>query len=272
MNKHVLVTGATGALGSKIAFDLASSGFDLALCSRDKLSLKGMGDEITSKFDVQVELGDFSISDEDSLGAFAKQASRNHGGFTGGVHTAGTLGPISRLSSVPSRDWIDSIQTNLIGSFVFLKTMVSQLEGGQGSLVVLSGGGATSPMPGLSSYAASKAAVVRLVETVAQELEGTGVRLNAVAPGIMKSKMTRTMIETGSDSMDPDQLSKIRVAIDSKEDSSQKAVSLIRFLLETKINGLNGKLVSAQWDEWQSWSAEVNPFSDPNILTLRRTI
>jgi hypothetical protein len=62
------------------------------------------------------------------------------------------------------------------------------------------------------------------------------------------------------------------VAVDSKEDSSEKAVSLIRFLLDTKINGLNGKLVSAQWDEWQSWSAEVNPFSDPNILTLRRTI
>jgi NAD(P)-dependent dehydrogenase (short-subunit alcohol dehydrogenase family) len=272
MNKHVLISGATGALGSKLAFDLASRGFDVALCSRDKSSLAELGNELTSKFDVRVELGNFSISDEESLVAFTKQAARNHGQFSGGIHAAGTLGPISRIERVSSQDWVHSIETNLIGSFVFLKTMVNQLEGGQGSLVVLSGGGATSPMPGLSSYAASKAAVVRLVETVSQELEGTGVRLNAVAPGIMKSNMTRTMIESGSASMDPQQLSKIKMVMDSAEDSSQRAVSLIHFLLETKIKGLHGKLVSAQWDEWESWSDEVNPFSDPNILTLRRTI
>jgi 3-oxoacyl-[acyl-carrier protein] reductase len=269
MSKHILVTGATGALGSKVAIDLAFHGFDLAICSRDAVSLKRLKGEIISKFDVQVEVGDFPISDEKALEAFVKHARAIHGSFSGGVHTAGTLGPVSRLSSVSSGEWIESINTNLIGSFSFLKTMLNNL-GTQGSLVVLSGGGATSPMPGLSSYAASKAAVVRLVETVSQELDGKDIRVNAVAPGIMKSKMTKTMIEIGSGSMDTDQLNKVKVAMNAPEDSAQKAVSLIRFLLETQIDGLNGKLVSAQWDEWETWTNEVNPFLDPDIFSLRR--
>lgn len=271
MNGHILITGATGALGSKLAFDLAANGFDLAICARDEVSLKKLSHEITSKFDVQVEVGSFAISDEEDLLAFISRASAKHGHLTGGVHAAGTIGPVSRLSGVAGSDWIDSIHTNLIGSFVFLKTMVSHLEGRQGSLVVLSGGGATAPMPGLSSYAASKAAVVRLVETVSQELAGTGIRINAVAPGIMKSNMTKDIVENGTEIMDAGQFEKIKAVLDSMEDSSQKAVNLIRFLLETDITGLNGKLVSAQWDEWDLWTNEENPFSDPNILTLRRT-
>jgi hypothetical protein len=70
-------------------------------------------------------------------------------------------------------------------------------KAGRGKIINLSGGGATTPMPGFSAYAASKAAVVRFTETLAMELAGSGVEVNAVAPGLLKTRMMDQMLEAG---------------------------------------------------------------------------
>ena len=70
-------------------------------------------------------------------------------------------------------------------------------EQGYGKIINLSGGGATAPLPRISAYAASKAAVVRMTETLAEELNGRGVDVNAIAPGALNTRMLDEVLEAG---------------------------------------------------------------------------
>src|SRR5205823_7175497 len=73
-----------------------------------------------------------------------------------------------------------------------------------GKIVNLSGGGATAPLPGISSYAASKAAVVRLTETLAHELQDAGVDVNAIAPGPLNTRLLDEVLAAGPDRVGQD--------------------------------------------------------------------
>ena len=68
---------------------------------------------------------------------------------------------------------------------------------GYGKIIQLSGGGATSPLPRLSAYAASKAAIVRFAETLAEELRGSGIDVNAIAPGALNTRLLDEVLEAG---------------------------------------------------------------------------
>jgi NAD(P)-dependent dehydrogenase (short-subunit alcohol dehydrogenase family) len=126
------------------------------------------------------------------------------------------------------------------------------LSGTAGSFVALSGGGATRPLARLAAYSASKAAVVRFVETVAHEYTDAGLRFNALAPGALPGRMREQQRASG-----------LPVA---ETDTTREAAACAVWLLSDASRHVNGKLVSAPWDPWP-----LTETLGDDQLVLRRT-
>jgi 3-oxoacyl-[acyl-carrier protein] reductase len=143
---------------------------------------------------------------------------------------------------------------------------------GEGKIVNLSGGGATAPLPRISAYAASKAAVVRLTETLAEELRGTRIDVNAVAPGALNTRLLDEVIAAG-----PDKVGKVFYERALKQQSDggaplDKGAALCAFLLSSASDGISGRLLSALWDPWAELPERRAELMAGDIYTLRRIV
>jgi NAD(P)-dependent dehydrogenase (short-subunit alcohol dehydrogenase family) len=116
-------------------------------------------------------------------------------------------------------------------------------------------------MPGYSAYAASKAAVVRFAETLAEELRGTGIDVNSLAPGALNTRLKDQALAAGADP---------NVYKDA-DANMQKACDLAVFLASAESDGITGKLISAVWDDWRSDTFR-QACKHPDAFTLRRAV
>ena len=157
-----------------------------------------------------------------------------------------------------------AIEINLFGSVLVARALVPQLRRvGQGKIIQLSGGGATSPLPGLSAYAASKAAIVRFVETLALELREDHVDVNAIAPGALNTRLLDEVIAAG-----PDKVGKAfhERALEQRRSGGtplERGAELAVWLASADSDGITGKLLSAVWDPWRELPVSPHATSTP---------
>jgi NAD(P)-dependent dehydrogenase (short-subunit alcohol dehydrogenase family) len=142
----------------------------------------------------------------------------------------------------------------------------------RGKILILSGGGATAPMANLSAYAASKAAVVRLMETLAVEAKDFGIDVNAIAPGAMNTRFLDEALAAGPEKLGPAYFARLVQQKQSGGVPLEKAADLAAFLASEESNGITGKLISAQWDPWTTLDAHKGELASTDIYTLRRIV
>ena len=170
-------------------------------------------------------------------------------------------------------EWARAIEINLMGTVLPCREALPLFRrAGAGKIINLSGGGATAPLPRLSAYAASKAAVVRFTETLAEELRGTGIDVNAVAPGALNTRLLDEVLAAG-----PDRVGKTfyERALKQKADGGaplEKGAALCAFLLSPESDGISGRLLSAVWDPWADLPARRAELAESDIYTLRRIV
>jgi 3-oxoacyl-[acyl-carrier protein] reductase len=138
-------------------------------------------------------------------------------------------------------------------------------------IVCFSGGGATKARPNFSAYAASKTAVVRLVETLAQEWVDDPVDINVIAPGALSTRMTEEILELGTAAGEAEVTAARKVLFEGDEDF-ERVGGLVDFLLSPKSDGVTGKLLSAKWDPWHSLHKHKTDLESMDIYTLRRIV
>jgi len=143
------------------------------------------------------------------------------------------------------------------------------IERRQGKIINLSGGGATNPRPNFSAYAASKAAVVRFTETLAEEVRPFNIQVNAIAPGAINTRMLDELLASGDEAGEV-ALSQARRQKESGGDSLLKVVDLAVFLASDESGSLTGKLISAQHDPWREWAGKADELNATPLYTLRR--
>ena len=160
---------------------------------------------------------------------------------------------------------------NLLGTVLCCGAILPILRArNYGKIVNLSGGGATAPMPRLSAYAASKAAVVRFTETLAVECADSRIDVNSVAPGALNTRMLEDIIAAGPDRVGDGYYHR---AMQQKEDggaSLERAAELCVFLLSAESDGISGRLISAVWDPWELLPRHRRELSESDVYTLRR--
>lgn len=280
--KRALITGASQGLGKALASVYLTEGADVVICARNAKDLTAAGKELSQNLiktldhsqKLLTQVADVSKANE--VEALIEYTLKNLGGIDVLICNAGIYGPKGPISTLNWEEWEKAIQVNLMGTVLPCRFVLPHMiRAKSGKIIALSGGGATKPLPFLSSYAASKAAVVRFVETLAEEVRDQGINVNAVAPGALNTRLLEEVLDAGPQVVGEDFYNKSVIQKKEGGSSLEHAANLCVFLGTSASNGITGKLISAVWDPWAKLS-ELPELKEKiektDIYTLRRIV
>jgi NAD(P)-dependent dehydrogenase (short-subunit alcohol dehydrogenase family) len=273
--RTALITGASQGLGLEIARAYLEAGVaGICICGRDAVALES----------ALAELGELAAPDQEVVGQVAdvsrpedverlvRHALNGLGEVTILVSNAGVYGPKGALDKADWSQWTRAVEINLFGSVLPARELLAHFSRrGYGKIVQLSGGGATGPLPGLSAYAASKAAVVRFAETLAEELREHRVDVNAIAPGPLNTRMLDEVLRAGPQEVGEAFYQKALEQQRSGGIPLRQGAKLAVFLGSSASDGITGKLLSAVWDPWPELPGRLGDL-DSDVYTLRRIV
>ena len=270
---NTLITGASQGLGKAIAGHFLREGANVVLCARGEKELFATRDELAKQFPLQKVFAKIcNVSNESQVNDLVAFTLRELGPLHALVLNAGVYGPMGATESVPLDEWRRAMDINLYGVLLPCRAVIPLFKkNGRGKIVVLSGGGATNPMPNISAYAASKAAVIRLVETLAMELKSFRVDINAIAPGALKTRFVDQVLAAGPEKVGEAFFAKNKQWAQTGAVPLELGANLAVYLASAQSDGITGKLISAQWDPWEKLH-EFKGDLDSDIYTLRRIV
>ena len=270
-----IITGASQGLGLAIAMQYVAAGASVIICARDEGMLSDAADVL--KRCASNDQGIFhmvvDVAESESVDALIDFAIDKMGRIDILVNNAGIYGPKGPTDSVDWAQWVQAINVNLLGSVLMCRAVITHMKRqGYGKIVQLSGGGATNPLPNLSSYAVSKAGIVRFIETLAIEAAEYGIDANAIAPGALNTRMLDEVLASGPEAVGNEFYERALQQKASGGAGLEKGASLAVFLGSAGSDGITGKLISAIWDPWEELDRYKADLEDSDIYTLRRIV
>ena len=196
-----IVTGGSQGLGLEVAKRFVAEGARVSVCARSEGdvadAVQGLK-ECPGPFADEVQGYAVDVARVGDVTRLVDAVIAKDGCIDILVNNAGIYGPMGAIDEVSMDDWIQAIEVNLFGSVNLVRAVIPYMKKAAGGKIIqLSGGGATSPMPMISAYAASKAAVVRFAESVAGEVAKFGIDINSVAPGALNTRMLNEVLGAG---------------------------------------------------------------------------
>jgi NAD(P)-dependent dehydrogenase (short-subunit alcohol dehydrogenase family) len=255
---RVLITGGSRGIGYEIGRDLAESGHRVWLCGKsDKVfeAARRMGpDIVASRMDV---------ANPNSVEAVFAEIGQIWGALDAVVHTAAELGQAGRFWELGAEEFSATLQVNTAGAFHVAKAFVrlwmagdgpAEGAGRGGKIILFAGGGAGYGYPQFLPYGTSKAAVVRMCETMAMELDAAKlpIDINVIAPGANDTAMLAAVRAAGGE---------VRTVV-----PFSKPIALCNWLLSRASDGVSGRFLHVN-DPYQGTSAGA---LRPEALKLRR--
>ena len=274
-NKVAIITGANQGLGLEIAKKYAAAGANLMLCARNGVLLESALKEIKKHIaNGQIVLAQqVDISKEKEVSDVVESTLKQLGACHILVNNAGIYGPKGNVEDVDWAEWIKAIEINVYGSVLMCRELIPYFKKQRyGKVIQLSGGGATNPLPKISAYAVSKAAIVRFAETLAEEVRGFGIDVNALAPGALNTRMLEEVLMAGPEVVGKDFYERSLKQKESGGASIDRAAELALFLASSHSDGITGKLISAAWDNWEEWPNHISELNGTDAFTLRRIV
>jgi 3-oxoacyl-[acyl-carrier protein] reductase len=269
--RAALITGGARGLGLEIARAYLREGARIVICSRSVAALAAAQEELDAGGEVHAHAADVSVPEAaQELIAFAAETL---GGLDILVNNAGVYGPKGAIDEIVWAQWVRAIEINLMGSVLPARFALGHLrQSERGKIVQLSGGGATSPLPMLSAYAASKAAIVRFAETLAHEVTDDGIDVNAIAPGALNTNMLDEVLEAGPEAVGETFYAKAVEQRDNGGTPLTRGADLAVYLGSRRSDGITGRLLSAVWDPWEELEQHAETLQESDIYTLRRIV
>jgi short-subunit dehydrogenase len=266
--RFIVISGATGYLGSNLARHFASNGENLFLIARDKKKLQGLRKTLLSTHNVQIETKSIDFAKISAYGKLNK--IRKDLNIFAAIHTIGVQAPIGSLINQSPKLVRKSMEINFISAFLFTKFCVSRMDKkGRTSLVFFSGGGATFPRPDFGPYGSAKTALIRMIETLSIELNSHNISANIISPGALPSQMMQEIIKHQETVSDIERQAAIETLYEG-DLALHKVMSLTDYLLGNEGIEISGKLISAKWDDWKNWTTHMSELRNSDIYTLRR--
>ncbi len=273
--KVAIVTGANQGLGLEISKKYLEAGADLMICARNAGLLEKARQELMAVAapgqTVVAKAAD--VARRDDVAALVDGTIGQFGRLDVLVNNAGVYGPKGGIDKVDWLEWVKAIEINLFGSVLMCRAALPHLRAaGRGKIVQLSGGGATNPLPMISAYAVSKAAVIRFIETLAEEEREHRIDVNAIAPGALNTRMLEEILEAGPAKVGAAFHERALKQRDAGGTPLEKGADLAVFLGSSLSDGITGKLISAVWDPWADLPGHLGDLTGTDIYTLRRIV
>ena len=273
-NLNALITGGSLGLGKAIASGFLSEGANVCICARNEGELQATRDELAALYPLQKVIAiPCDVSDEGQVNRLWERAKNEFGAIHALVLNAGVYGPMGLTEEVDLKEWRRAMDINLYGVLLPCRAAIPHFKAlGGGKIIILSGGGATNPLPNISAYAASKAATVRLMETLAEELKTFHIDVNAIAPGALATRLIDEVLAAGPDKVGSAFFEKNRQWKEKGATPLNMGVDLAVYLASVQSNGITGKLISAQWDPWRTLHEHREELEKSDIYCLRRIV
>jgi NAD(P)-dependent dehydrogenase (short-subunit alcohol dehydrogenase family) len=177
--KVAIVTGAASGIGKATVQLFRSEGATV------------IGTDVSQGADLVADAGR-----EDQVRRIINEVAREHGGLDIFFANAGISGGFVSISEQTEQDWAEILRVNLIGPFLAIKYAAPLMNGrGGGSIICTASVAGLRAGAGGAAYSASKAGVINLVQSAAQQLTGSGIRVNAICPGLIETGMTKPIYE-----------------------------------------------------------------------------
>jgi 3-oxoacyl-[acyl-carrier protein] reductase len=270
-DKIAIITGAGRGIGRAIASAYAREGAHMVAVARTLAEIQEMVQEVQGlgrrALAVQAD-----VSRNLEAEAMVRTTLNEFGHIDILVNSAGVYGPIGPLVTLDPEKWLQTIAINLGGTFLccraVLPTMMRQKHG---KIINLSGGGATSPRTNFSAYAVSKTAIVRLTDTLAQEVRPYNIQVNAIAPGGVNTPLIDAVLAAG-EAAGQVALEEARRIKAGHGTPIEEVTALAIFLASDTSDGLTGRLISVVWDDWRNMACQIDRIMASDLYTLRRIV
>lgn len=273
LNKKAIISGASKGLGSAIAQAYVEAGASVAICARNKVQLLEKQAELQAIAPVNIKVIAIptDVASPEQVEYLIKTAEEKLGGVDILVANAGIYGPKGPLEALDWQAWSDAIDINLKGTVLQCRAVIPLFKKQKkGKIIIISGGGATKPMPNFSAYAASKAGIVRFSETLANELRAFNIDVMAISPGALNTGFLDEVLSAGPENVG-DKFYQVSIEQAKTGGSSPElAADLSVYLASDAADGVTGKLISAVWDPWSSLHEYYPEIAMTDIYTLRR--
>ena len=261
----MLVTGAGRGIGKRLAIGFASRGSKVGLLARSKAEIDLCHLEIGhAGGSASRILAD--VRDYERMTAVMHQMRVELGGVDVLVCAAAVQGPIGPFAESQPKSWQETIDTNLVGVMNSCRAVLPQMiERRSGKIIVIVGGGAREGRPNFSLYAATKTALVRFVESVAEEVSAHNVQINCMSPGGSYTHMTDQILAAGERAgwREIEEAQEVRL---TGGITQEQQVELAVFLASEQSNHITGRLIHVQ-DNWKKLKDKT---VNPELYTLRR--
>jgi NAD(P)-dependent dehydrogenase (short-subunit alcohol dehydrogenase family) len=266
--KVVVVTGGSQGIGETIAQQFAKLGATVVICSRTKDELENAAARIRSAHGI-CSTFPLDVVDASEVEIFFSHIEEKHQRIDILVNCAGISGPVGMFEMNDRGAWRKTIDINLVGTMNCTHAALPGMKRRRfGRIINMAGGGVGGPRlhQGLSAYITSKFAVCGFTEAVANELAGSGVTINAIAPGAVNTKLFKEMM-AGVDSVDEKTRASLRGQYESGGTPPEVGAKLVLFLACDASAFISGKTLSAMRDDYTHFTPES---LDASLYTLRR--
>ena len=273
--RAAIITGANQGLGLAIARAYVQAGASVMLCARGAGLLSRARDEVAALADRGqiVEARRADVTSESDVTMLVEAAIARFGRIHILVNNAGVYGPMGGVDDVDWSAWVRAMEININGSVLPMRAVLPHFKRQRyGKIVQVSGGGATTPLPRITAYAASKAAVVRLAESVALDVKAHGIDVNSIAPGALNTRMMYELMAAGPATVGEQFYERMKQIAEVGGTPLETGAALAVFLGSAASDGVTGKLISATWDPWERLQEYRGDLDGSDIYTLRRIV
>jgi NAD(P)-dependent dehydrogenase (short-subunit alcohol dehydrogenase family) len=262
---NVLITGAGRGIGKRLAIGFSHTRARVGLLGRSQGELDVTRLEIEDSGGSALRLR-ADVRNFEQMAASVDRMIREWGHVDTLIANAAVMGPIGLFSESRPALWQEVFETNIVGVMNACRAVLpGMLERRTGKIIVITGQGAASPRPRFAAYAASKAAVVRFVECLAEEIRDDNVQVNCMFPGETYTNMTDEILHAG-ERAGMQEIEAAEKAQVTGGTLSDKQIQLALFLASERSNHLTGKLIYVQ-DDWKKFEHDS---ARPDAYTLRR--
>lgn len=266
-----LVSGGSRGVGRLLSTRLARAGAAVGLIARSSPDLAAAVSEI-SRTGGMAAAACADITDEQAAAAAVNELRDRLGTADILINNAGISGPIGPAWEAPPAEWWRAMEVNLGGAFVLTQlALTHMIAEGRGRIINITSYAGVYRWPLMSAYAASKAALVKLTETLAEETRSHGVSVFSVDPGLLPIGLSEAALISTAERQTP--AGRVHRWIRDQFDAGrgadpEKAVGMILVLASGKADGLSGRHLCVS-DNLEALLTRIDEIERDDLHTLR---